>query len=221
MAFLHEDEINDVGCYYARQPAHKYCVIKTHFIKDTLLQLLPSNSWIFMTSSSVVSTEKKKELDRQKLMIMNMRIRIPFIVDIETVSQRGYNIVRDYNQFFNVSNTQMQHAIEYFRYWDILRLCCGKQMSADWRKHLLSKKSYVAHHEPHSPSYPACEMYNISAVEHLLMKTYVYQHFANVPSLHYIIGKPSNVDGTLDGNYCERCSKNIVKNNLKFNDNCT
>ncbi|XP_060591151.1 uncharacterized protein LOC132746098 [Ruditapes philippinarum] len=220
MALLHQDEIKDVGCYYARQPAHKYCVIKTHSIKDTFFQILPSDVWIFMTSSSLLSDEKKTELETHKVRIRNMRIRIPLIVDIETTSKRGHTVVFDYQQFFRLSNTQMQHAVEYLRYWDIIRLCCGKQMSADWRRHLSPKISYQPHHDPHGYAYPACEMYNITEVENLLIKTFVYQKFANISSLHDVIGKPSNVDGELDGTYCERCNKNIAEKDLKFNENC-
>ena len=94
------------------------------------------------------------------------------------------------------------------------------QMSADWRKQLTHSASYKQHHDKNSSPYPACEMYNISEVEKLLMKTYVYQHFAHIPSLQDIIGKPSNVDGKLDGTYCERCNKNIAEKGLYFNDNC-
>ncbi|XP_060578126.1 uncharacterized protein LOC132735204 [Ruditapes philippinarum] len=220
MALLHQDEINDVGCYYARQPAHKYCVIKTHFIKDTFFQILPLDVWIFMTSSNLLSDEKKTELESHKVRIRNMRIRIPWIVDIETTSKRGHTIVFDYQPFFRLSDTQMQHAVEYLRYWDIIRLCCGRQMSADWRRRLSPKISYIPHHDPHSYSYPACEMYNITEVEILLMKTFVYQKFANISSLHDIIGKPSNVDGELDGTYCERCNRNTTEKDLEFNENC-
>ncbi|XP_045197257.2 uncharacterized protein LOC123551986 isoform X2 [Mercenaria mercenaria] len=220
MAILHEAEINSVGCYYAKQPSHKYSVIKTHFLKDSLLRILPSDSWIFMTSSDSLSEEKERQLEEVKRKIKNIRIKIPYIADINMVSKRGHYIVYEYQPIFNVSDKQMQFAVEYLRYWDILRLCCGKQMSADWRNHLSPSESYIFHHDPHSLTYPACEMYNISEVEQLMMKTYVYKQFGNVPSLHDIIGKPSNVDGDIDGYYCDRCNRNISTKHLGFNEKC-
>ena len=48
----------------------------------------------------------------------------------------------------------------------------------------------------------------ISNVEKLLMKTYVYQHFAHIPSLNGAIGKTSVDDGKLDGTYCTCASCN-------------
>ena len=70
-------------------------------------------------------------------------------------------------------------------------MCCGKQMSADWRKQLTPSAKYKKHHGKNSSSFPACEMYNISEVEKLLMKADVYQRFAHIPSLQEIIGNLS------------------------------
>ena len=46
----------------------------------------------------------------------------------------------------------------------------------------------------------------------------MYQHFAHIPSLG-AIGKPSIVDGNLDGTYCARCNKNVAVKGLKFKKN--
>ena len=220
MAITHEDEINDVGCYYSKLPIHKYCVIKLHFIKDGFLQILPSDSWIFMTYSKSLTYKKKEELEENKRKIENMKITIPFIADIDMVSKRGHTVIIEYQKYFSLSDTQKERALEYIRYWDILRVCCGKQMSADWRRQLAPSARYKTHHDKNSSAYPACEMYNIGEVEKLLMNTYVYQHFAHIPSLQDIIGKPSNVDGKLDGTYCERCNKNVALKSLHFNVDC-
>ncbi|XP_053397045.1 uncharacterized protein LOC123562512 [Mercenaria mercenaria] len=220
MAIIHEDEVNSVGCYFNKQPSAKYTVVKTHVIRDIMIRSLPLNSWIFITSSNSLPVIKKQELELTKRKIKNMKIEIPYIADISMVSKRGHFIAYEYQSIFRVSDKQMEKVTEYLRYWDILRVCCGKQMSADWRWHLLHTKHFTPHHELHSSSYPACEMYNISAVEQLFIKTNIYQKYAHGPSLHDIIGKISNVDGDMDGHYCERCSKNISEKYLGFNQNC-
>ncbi|XP_053372676.1 uncharacterized protein LOC123559806 [Mercenaria mercenaria] len=220
MAILHESEINSLGCFFGKKTFYKYTVIKTHEIKYNELRLLPLDTWIFMTSSSNLSAEKQLKFDYNKRKVQMMKMHCPYIADIETVSKRGHFIVHEYRSIFGVSEEQIQQAVEYLRFWDILRLCCGKQMSADWRNYLSPTKNYKPHHSLHSSTYPACEMYNISKVEQLLMNTYVFQRFAHIPSLRDVIGKPSNVDGNIDGQYCERCNRNISKNHLRFNDNC-
>ncbi|XP_053391464.1 uncharacterized protein LOC128554240 [Mercenaria mercenaria] len=220
MAILHESESNSVGCFYGSKPFYKYTVIKTHNMNDNALRSLPSDSWIFTTSSNSFTSEKQQQFDLNQRKIKELKLKCPYTADIETVSKRGHFIVYEYQSIFGVSNEQIMKALEYLRYWDILRLCCGKQMSADWRNRLSPRKKYRMHHDPHSSTYPACEMYSISEVENLLIKTYVFQRFAHISSLHDIIGKPSNVDGEINGHYCEQCNRNISIHHLHFNDNC-
>ncbi|KAJ1418826.1 hypothetical protein B484DRAFT_433897, partial [Ochromonadaceae sp. CCMP2298] len=54
----------------------------------------------------------------------------------------------------------------FFRYWDILRLCCGPQQS---QVHLQQLQGGDLSRDPMAADYPACEMYNISQVEHLAL----------------------------------------------------
>ena len=151
-----------------------------------------------------------------KRLIKENGINIPLIVDVQTVNNHSENKLIPYQVFFDVSDIQIQHAIDYMYYWEILRICCGKQMSKHWRNYL-QKKSYKGYKN----SYIPCHEYDISEVENQFIKTYVYQHFSPIPSVHKIIGRPSNVDGDLDGTYCERCNKNIKIKSLKFNEDCS
>ncbi|XP_045202150.2 uncharacterized protein LOC123555619 [Mercenaria mercenaria] len=216
MAFLHEDEINDVGCYYNRRNlVKKYNVIKCHDISWYLT--VKWSKWVFMTSNHALLSRR---LNYMRGKIKDKNTTIPFIADIDLVSRRGHYIVHEYQRFFGISDEKMQHIVEYLRYWDVLRVCCGMQMSADWRNHLAPKAKYKQHHSYHSPTYPACEMYNISQVEHLLVNTYVFKKLSHIGSLRDVIGKTSTVDGILNGSYCERCNTNISKMHLKFNQNC-
>ncbi|XP_060594121.1 uncharacterized protein LOC132748497 [Ruditapes philippinarum] len=218
MAFLHEDEKNSVGCYYNRfETNNKYRVIKVHSIPDKGLSFIPTGSWIFMTSKGPLTKPEQDQARKLK----QRRIAIPYIADVNLVSKRGHFIAYEYQKFFGLSNENMTHVVEYLRYWDILRVCCGTQMSSDWRNHLAPEKNYRNHHDPHSLLYPACEMYNISNVETLLLKSHAYKTFSSHSSLKNILGKPSLIDGNLDGSYCKRCNANISKNKLHMNKRCT
>ena len=106
-----------------------------------------------------------------------MKITIPYIADFDIVSKRGHTIIMEYQEYFNLSDhkktSQIEQAFVYIRYWDILRICCGMQMSADWRNQLRPLVTYKQHHYENSSAYTACEMYNMSNVEKPLMKTCV------------------------------------------------
>ena len=111
MAITHEDEVNDVGCYYAKRPIHKYSVIKLHFVKDSFLQILPSDSWIFITYSNKLTDEKKEELENNKRKIVNMNYKIPFIADIDMVSKRGHTVIMEYQKYFSLSDNQKERDL--------------------------------------------------------------------------------------------------------------
>ncbi|XP_045177472.2 uncharacterized protein LOC123537759 [Mercenaria mercenaria] len=219
MAFLHEDEKDKVGCFFNNKTVNKYTVIKTHNIVRLPISI-PSNSWIFVTSSDALPLREKLVFNWSIRKIKERNITIPYVADVDLVSKRGHYIAYEYQTLFGMSDENMQYIIEYLRYWDILRICCGRQMSNDWRSRLLSNANHSQHHNRHILTYPACEMYNISQVELLLLNTYAVQKFGHIASLRDVIGKPSIIDGKLDGGYCERCNKNIIRRRLKFNYKC-
>ena len=222
MSYLHEDNINNVTCYSnSRNNGERlhYNVIKTHSITEYLNET-PSDTWIFSTTSDRLSKTSKIKLNRSIKLIKKSNFTIPYIADVNLVARRGHFIVYEYQDIFGFSDTKMEQIAEYFRYWDILRVCCGKQMSEDWRNHLAPRKNYKQHHRPHSPTYPACEMYNISEVEMRMIKTPAFKKLSQSDSLRRLVGKPEISDVVLDGTYCSRCNKNIANRKLKFNQNC-
>lgn len=213
MIMLHEDEASSIGCYFHRKPSHKYSVIKTHDRKF-LLQSLPRDAWIFMTSRSQLPSELKRKEE-------TLNRTLKYIVDIGMVARKGHFIAYDYQSIFGISDKQMSDVVSYLRFWDILRRCCGKQMSSDWRNRLSPIPNYSKHYDSRDTLYPACEMYNISEVETLFINTYIYKRYTPINSLRDTIGKPSTVDGTLNGHYCERCNKNITARHLHgLNNKC-
>ena len=220
MSLLHEKHINSVGCHFSKEPSDKYFVIKHHSIKH-FPKPLPSDLWIFMTTSKNLSSRKRTRFEDSKQWVESQGIRIPLIVEVESLVNRSHEVIYDYQNYFGITDDKVQLAAEYLRYWDIIRLCCGRQMSASWREHLTTSNSFKLKHIGNGTENHFCQHYNISEVETKLMQTYVYRHFSHIPSLQSIIGRPSNVDDDLDGTYCERCNYNIATKHLLFNDNCT
>jgi hypothetical protein len=82
-------------------------------------------------------------------------------------------------------------------------------MSEDWRHQLFVNDTtpYVPHHGLHTPTYPACEMYDIDKVEGLLIKTSVAQRFPQFRERY-------------SGTTCSECNEKIRENRLRFNQAC-
>jgi hypothetical protein len=216
MAFMHEKEMHDIGCTFDKKEKKKYNVIKTHTISVFLRTNLSSNTWVFMTNSSTLSEKQKAEIKREKRKIEAKHIKIPLVMGMDLVSKQGYLIVEEYQAIFGMPHEKMKHIVEYLKYWDILRVCCGVQMSAHWRNHLFTK-TRSGNLQHNTTGKPACDLYNIGEIEKEFIKTYAFKKFA--PFID-AIGTLSVNDGKLDGNYCEQCNKQIANLHLKFNKKC-
>jgi len=179
-------------------------VIKSHGPSEAAIQNISagrSNAtrlWVFTTKAGQDQSVKQR--------VARMNKNVTYEASVETVGRLGVHIIYEYQQFFNIPTKLMDLVYEYMRYWDILRVCCGPQMSEDWRQALLNNTSYRPHHSHESPAYPACEMYDLDKVEELYLNSVLMKRFS----------LPSKFDGT----YCSRCSANIQKRHLKFNEHC-
>lgn len=202
MIMSHEDEVQNVGCFNYKDPGSKYKVIKTHTMFTEKVQSIPPDAWVFLTSNGTLSNETDKHLSE----IYKKNLIIRFVVDLSLVLKRGFSIVYEYQPIFGVTDAQIKRIAEHLRFWDILRVCCGKQLSRQW-KHVLTSGP---DNNTKGLAYPACEMYNICQVEQLFIETYISKQFRFIPSLKKVIGKPSPADGILDGSYCESCNRNIT-----------
>jgi hypothetical protein len=122
-----------------------------------------------------------------------------------------------YQEPLGLTDVDMEIMLEYFRYWDVLRLCCGKQMSADWRQHLDPRPGYQPHHSTHSP-YHSCALYDISAVESSFRSTTLYKLISDKSPKLNVLLRPAGVDDELDGTYCQRYNDKVRVMHLKFNE---
>jgi hypothetical protein len=142
---------------------------------------------------------------------------VPYIADTSMVAARGHFSVREYQTVLEMTDKEMDVLVEYIRFWDILRLCCGKQMSDDWRNRLFPRQNYNIHRSAHDPAYAGCEIYNITKVEENLRSTVLYTAIARFDHLKPML-RPSQVDGDLDGTYCERYNEVVRAIGTGFNE---
>mmetsp|Transcript_15379 Transcript_15379/g.42564 ORF Transcript_15379/g.42564 Transcript_15379/m.42564 type:complete len:172 (+) Transcript_15379:768-1283(+) len=127
-------------------------------------------------------------------------------------------IRQHFGPLFRLSRESQDELVEYMRYWDILRRCCGKQMSGKWRNeqfpeakqaHDYNRTEYL-----HSPRYHGCAMYDIDRVEDLFLQTPLYQKLVSHPQLE-IVARPSQADPPLTGTYCSRYNEAVRTEGLR------
>lgn len=156
----------------------------------------------------VFITERRK---RAALVSPDVRAnghKVPLVVDLDDLVALGVpGVIELYRDMLGLSPTQMDVLREYMRHWDVLRMCCGVQMSSDWRGAL----SLDTRDDTH-----ACSIYDISAVERRFMRTTAYKMFAPHPNLAKIL-QPSLRDRPLAGTYCETYNRAVTSQHLHFN----
>lgn len=80
--------------------------------------------------------------------------------------------VSRYKAAFDLSADDVTALQGYFRYWSVLRECCGSQMSIQYRLRLHGcVNDTILSRDPDSLRYPACEAYDIREVVELIRRT--------------------------------------------------
>jgi len=128
---------------------------------------------------------------------------------------RKFTIVYDYQRPLGLTDEQTTDLAEYMRYWEILRRCCGAQMSKDFSARL---RGHARERNDTDIAFDMCEAYNITNVEGMLMRTRIHREFA--PTID-AIARISSFDQKYDGTYCRRTQVATRKCNLAFNDHRT
>eukprot|EP00750_Incisomonas_marina_P028229 INCI6545.1.p1 GENE.INCI6545.1~~INCI6545.1.p1 ORF type:complete len:323 (+),score=58.31 INCI6545.1:183-1151(+) len=204
-----------------RAPNDVY-VVKAHkFTKSDVkhaMQLRDSNNtaWLFETTRGSLSGKQR--------WMANLTGAGPAkaIVSTTEVADDGYHAGQaKYEAAFGLSAEESGMLYEWLESWDVLRVCCGAQMSQSWREHVVGgyvKAAGRGFGPPSNASVELCLSKNISEVEESLINSKLFQALGDrMPTL---IGRPSNVDGPLTGSYCETCLENTRLHKLKFNDMC-
>lgn len=140
----------ETRCRYERSPISVYdenVVVKTH---EVPLIVGAGERYLLFTSRSSKEPVLGRKVEVEQL--------------YESFAQRPSEEVRRYSATFGLTEAEVVSVTAYMRYWSILRQCCGPQQSKTHRQQL---HGCVPSLSPEATTYPACEMYNLTAVEEL------------------------------------------------------
>ena len=155
-------------------------------MKESINEKLLNESVIFTTAAN------KKEAYDVEMELYSKGFDYAYVQDMETLKDVGSaGLIPDYIIGFGLPQSEKQQMVEYFEKWEILRQCCGKQMSGKWRSDLyrLGKRK---------PRHSLCTKHDIDDVEQSFMSTDLYQlidQYTNIRELN----KPSLLDDDLNG----------------------
>ena len=111
-------------------------------------------------------------------------------------------LLADYAEVLGLTGAQVVVLTDFLEAWDKLRVCCGAQMSKDyrgrltgleWKKDASPKLDMVARQPKASDM---CESYDMDKIEQKLMSTEVFQQCGDNVEL---IRQLSSADAPLDG----------------------
>lgn len=160
-----------------------------------------------LRNSTIVFTTAfdKREADEKIADLKRRGFKVGIVQDMETLSQIGTSgYVQPYANFFNLTTQHIKSMKEYFQDWDVLRQCCGMQMSRTFKNDLLPASLKTTGMKQHD----FCEAFDINKLERHFMNTDLYQLLDGYKLVRRI-NRPSLVDGDLDGTYCSRYSDAI------------
>ena len=236
VAFLvHHDSRTKVICKYLSSAtlvpppiANQYDVFKTHHPLRVPINTSQQSLWIFATGmdsnwnhirDGILTEHQDDILTPDRADHTNIEKRFNWSVRATQspteLSRYGWHhFAAMYAHAFRLKTWQLYALVDYIRYWDVLRQCCGTQMSNDWRSTLQGNHVKTPEPDVHSPGYPACGAHNMDVVEKLLLNTSVFRRFGAYAE---IIQKLSGPDGILNGTYCRWANEKIARLNLPFN----
>lgn len=99
-------------------------------------------------------------------------------------------MVDEYVAGYGLTEKDRTNLIDYFSSWEILRQCCGQQMSAKWRNDMVPEEFKISKFKSH----PTCAGYDIDEIERTFMTTELYSMIDKYPSVQPL-NKASLNDG--------------------------
>ena len=197
-------------------PAGTVVVQKTHQAPPTRVS---QPAWLFATESSAAPLSSTLLRAHSEASSLPLR----FVQQSADLARRGHTLAAEYQRVFRLSDAQTDSLLEYLKYWDVLRLCCGAQMSEGYRAVLQHRAAFAGAFDGGaagggssggSGGGHVCEMYKLDQVESLLLRTSLYIRFA---SRDATLRRASSLDGDFDGGYCGRANARIVAERLGQN----
>ena len=192
-------------------------VWKTHIVPD---EGFPKDAWLFTSEiDDSVGFDDPWE-DSAQRMSQELDHEIKYTQVLSRLTGRGSGIATEYKSIFGLSDAQVVEVVTYLRYWDILRMCCGVQMSAEYRAQLISDlRPNIT--ETSGSLYPACDMYNIQMVERQVVESQVFKRAltggVGLRTLRGTSNKEAGWGNYLNGQYCEWFNRQVACQELTFN----
>jgi hypothetical protein len=168
----------------------------------------------YLSEMAVVFTAAE---DREEAAVMRETLErdghtVAFVQDMETLKEDGLTSLVDvYVAGYGLSEKYRASLNDYFSKWEILRQCCGKQMSSKWRNDMMPEKYKLRSIKSH----PTCAGIDIDEIERAFMKTDLYSLIENHPSVQ-VLNKPSLKDDNLNGTYCSSYNYLVRTQGLNF-----
>lgn len=188
---------------YLVSPTNTTKIFKTHLGLDKFLRY---DVVIFTTATT------KKGAVTTKSRLEQQGHNVAYVQDMQALKRGGIPyIAHDFAFGYDLPREDEEMLVEYFSKWEILRQCCGEQMSKKWRNDLLPevyKKDGLAHH-------PFCAGQDIDEVEKTFMETELYSWLDAYSNMRPF-NKPSLRDGDLNGTYCSSYNERIKTEALSF-----
>ena len=178
-------------------------VIKTHVSLDNFHS---DNIVVFAAAAD------RKEAAEMKSSLERDGHTVAYVQDMETLKEGGIvELVDAYIVGYGLPNKHRAILNEYFSFWEVLRQCCGQQMSMKWRNDMMPKQFKIEAIKSH----PTCGSYDIDTIERSFMDTELYSLIEKYPSVQPL-NKPSLKDDNLNGTYCSSYSYLVRTQGLSF-----
>lgn len=156
------------------------------------------------------SCDRKTDAEQTKVMLEAKGLNVGVIQDLETLKKLGIDHwLKVYADFFSLSPNDLQVMSKYFKIWNVLRQCCGMQMSKSYRNDLLPSDKKNSEFRPH----PFCGSIDTDVVEASFMNTELYRLISQYQLMRRM-NRPSTVDGDLNGTYCSRYSAAVREHGI-------
>ena len=195
-------------------------VVKTHVVPA---EGFPKDAWLFVSEiDDAVGSDDPWQGAAQQ-MSAELKHEVKYVQVLSRLMTQGSGIATEYKPLFGLSDQQVEQVVTYLRYWDILRMCCGAQMSDDWRAQLIgdakpatSEGSYLMTAKPEN-----CQLHDIPAIERHTVRTQVFQLAAKGGEGTAYLRSTSSLERDagyeLDGGYCDWFNKEVACQQLSFN----
>lgn len=179
-------------------------IYKTHIELENFLRF---DVVLFTTAKD------KKEAATIKASLEEQGHDIAYVQDMQSLREGGIpHVAHDFAFGYGLSKEDEDDLVEYFSKWEILRQCCGQQMSQYWRNDLFPeiyrKVTIMKHH-------PFCADYDIDEMEKSFMETKLYSWIDAYPNMRPF-NKPSLLDEELNGTYCSSYNELVKTQVLDF-----